>query len=217
MTVFDEIIKGGTRIRAPKGQTLLEKGEYFQQVYILDSGVIKICETKDNNKTNILHILEPKALVPFAFFSGPVLTQWRYVTHTECYVYSRNYDELRQQLEQNGVLAVELSSWFSLQVHELLIKLSAFGKSTTQEKIIATLKFLATHHTNMKDKNWGQVRFPINYQIISDMAGVTRESVSMNMSSLEKEKIIRRSNSSSLEINAKKLYRLYNSDSVETS
>ena len=90
-------------------------------------------------------------------------------------------------------------------VHELLVRLTSLSKTNAQDKVVAVLWFLATHHASERRAGWWRVEFAVNHQLIADMCGITRESTSLVMKDLLDKKIIRAPKLATLEINTLRL------------
>lgn len=201
--VFNAVLGKSSSLRIPKNQLLLPGGEEFGHIYILRRGVVKMVSGGEQN-IQLLHLLRPLSLMPLAFFSGrKSRTQWEYITHTECLVSSIPADNLYKKLRDNGKMATDLTKWFSLEVHELLIRLNSLGKSDTRDKMLAALKFLASYHTEPAQNDWAEVSFPASYQFLADMTGVTREAISMNIKYFQTHSLVRSIGRSKIEINNK--------------
>ncbi len=191
-------------VHIPKKQIIFRQGETYNHIYILKTGTVIMVSPKGTSQS-ILHVVRPLALMPFAFFSGPkAISQWSYLSYTDCELYILKPEKVRNLLQSDGQLALDLTAWFSFQVHELLIRLSSLSKSDIKEKMTAALKFLMVYHTGKRSKDgWAAVSFPITHQFIADMTGVTREGVSINMPYFQKQGVIRAPRPSALEINLK--------------
>jgi CRP/FNR family transcriptional regulator len=190
----------------PGGQILLYEGDVPLEVYILKQGIIKVYDIDEQGNEKILHLLKPPALIPFAFFSGmrsPL--KWFYTTLTDCDVYVIPQTELREMVRANWQLSEALTSTFSYDVHELLVRLSSLGKSNARDKVIAALKFLLVCHASERRTGWWRVNFAVSHQLIADLCGITRESTALVMKDLQTEEIVRNPRITILEIQKDRL------------
>lgn len=206
MQEFLQAIMSEARLRrVPKAQFLLHQGDNPLDAFVLKSGVVKMCEQTERGE-KILHLLRQDAVMPFAFFSGPhQIVKWAYMTLTDCEVFVLPYERLIEKMREDSELALGLMHWFSLEVHELLMRLSSMEQSTVKDKVVAALRFLAERHTIPKNGGWRRVTFPVSHQLIASMVGVSRESVTMSLGELQKEKIIKNEQFTTLDIQAKRL------------
>jgi CRP-like cAMP-binding protein len=77
------------------------------------------------------------------------------------------------------------------EVHELLVRISDYSKSDSNEKLISMLVFILTHHTKKTASTWRPVEFVITHQFLAEMTGLARETVSILLKEFAKDKLIR--------------------------
>jgi CRP-like cAMP-binding protein len=192
--------------RYPRGQIMLYKEDGLQDILILKRGVAKMHDFDQQDNEKILHLLKPWAVIPFAFFSGSgSRINWFYSALTECEVWVMPVEELQALFQTNSELATCLTNWFSREVHELLVRVSSFGKTTTNDRIRAALKFLAVYHATPRAGGWCRVNFPVNNRFLADVTGITRESAAMIMKEFASLGWVRKPRLAILEINLHKL------------
>lgn len=201
---LERVIQQARVRRMPRNQFILYQGDVPIDVYILADGIVKMYDIDDQGNEKILHLLKPAAIVPLAFFSGQDhATQWFYTTLTDCELYALPLNRLEDCMRRDGDLAMYLMHWFSLEVHELLLRLSSLQKSSARDKVIAALKFLYARHGRHLRGGWRRVAFPVSHQQLAAMTGITRESVTMNLGSLEEEGVVRTALFVTLDIHGK--------------
>jgi len=191
----------------PKGQIILYEGDVPSEAYIIKSGAVKLYDIDDQGNEKILHIIKAPALLPFAFFSGgtePI--RWFYTALTDCDAYVLSKAKLLHTSRADGALAIALMNAFSIDVHELLTRLSSLSKTSARLKLLAALKFLVVLHAKERRSGWWRVHFAASHQLLADMSGITRESAAVVMKELHDEKIVRNPRITILEINRQKLF-----------
>lgn len=186
----------------PKGQIILYEGENPTDAFVVKTGAVKIYDIDEDGNEKILHIIKAPGIFPTIFlFGAPGITNTFYTTvcDSELYVLSRADFEAR--LVSDPPLAVYCIRWFASEVSEILRRMSSLEKTSTRDKLIATLGYLTRQHAEPQKGGWTRVRFPISHQLLADMIGVTRESTTMVMKDLHKEKIVRTPKLGTLDIN----------------
>jgi CRP/FNR family transcriptional regulator len=189
--------------RYPRGQIILYEGENPTDAFIVKSGAVKIYDIDEDGNEKIIHILKPHGIFPVIFMFGAVgqtSTFYTTVADSELYVLSRSGFE--SQLIKDPALVLYCMQWFAGEVREMMHRMSSLEKTSTRAKLLTTLSFLARQHAGPPKSGWQQVRFPISHQLLADMIGVTRESTTMVMKELQKEKVVRTPKLGTLEINA---------------
>ncbi len=187
----------------PKGQIILYEGENPTDAFVVKTGAVKIYDIDEDGNEKILHIVKAPGIFPTIFlFGAPGVTNTFYTTvcDSELYVLSRADFEAR--LLSDPTLAIYCIRWFAGEVSEILRRMSSLEKTSTRDKLIATLGYLTRQHADIQKGGWKRVRFPISHQLLADMIGVTRESTTMVMKDMHKEKIVRTPKLGTLDINA---------------
>lgn len=204
--ILHKVLRTARLKSVPAGQIILYEGDLPTEVFIIKSGIVKLYDTDEQGNEKILHLARTPALVPFSFFSGmkdPL--RWFYATVTDCELYTLPAAELRAATRVDGTIAETLTNTFSSDVHELLVRLSSLGKTNSQDKVLAALKFLSACHAVKQRGDWWRVDFPVNHQLIADLCGITRESTAIVMKHLADKKVIRSPKQSILEVNRERL------------
>lgn len=152
----------------------------------------------------ILYIFGPPSLFPMVSFIGnDVQSSWFYTSLTDVTAYMISYDTFKEKLQEsdgyhvyNGLLKQSLK-----EVHELLLHITDHVKTDSIEKITSILLFLLEHHTRSTSRAWRLVNFPVSHQLLADMTGLTRETVTLTMKELIKKKFARYPVKGRLELN----------------
>lgn len=204
--LLESMVKSARLKHFPRGQIIFYEGDTPSDIFIIKEGAVKIYDINDQGNEKILHIVRSPALLPLAFFSGDSAPlYWFYSTLTDCDLYVLPKAQLRDAMKADGELALLLMGLFSVDVHELLVRLSSLEKTNAHDKLIASLKFLAARHAYQRRSGWWRVSFSVNHQLLADMSGVTRESASTVMKELQDEKVVRNPRLTILEIDRDKL------------
>lgn len=202
-TPLDPLLASAKVRNYPKGQIILYEGENPTDAFVVKSGAVKIYDIDEDGNEKILHVVKAPGIFPTIFlFGAPGVTNTFYTTvcDSELYVLSRADFEAR--LTSDPALALYCIRWFAGEVSEILRRMSSLEKTSTRDKLIATLGYLTRQHADDQKGGWKRVRFPISHQLLADMIGVTRESTTMVMKDLHKEKIVRTPKLGTLDINS---------------
>lgn len=194
-----------------KGQTVLYPDHHSADVYVIASGAISMHDIDDEGNRKILHIFGPPALFPMVSFSDDLVgSAWFYTALVDTEVYILPYEEFRRRLEEvDGFTVYNLLLKQLLQeVHELLIRIASSTKANSQARLVAALKFLEAHHAKVRSTNWCPINFPVSHQLLADMTGLTRETVSVAIKQLQQQKAVRSLGGGKLEINRVQLRKL---------
>jgi len=189
-----------------RGQVIFYQGDMALNVFVVKSGIVKIYDIDDQGNEKVLHLVQRSAVIPFAFFSGPSApTRWFYSALTDCELYEIPRLKLLSELQANSALAVYLMNWFSCEMHNVLTRISSLGKAQVKDKLLAVLSYLQSNHSQEGRGGWWQVSFPVNHQLLADLVGNTRESITLAMKELHDAKVIRTPRLAVLQIKADKV------------
>ena len=178
--------------RFPKGQILLHQGESTEDVFVLRHGAIKLFNIDEQGNETILHIIETMAAFPiFHHMAEKPLLSWFYAAITDVEVTVMPFKALKEAMTTNPDILREVMIHCAREVHELFVRLDSMGKSTTKAKLIAALKFLVVQHSTEIGGGWHRITFPVSHQLLADMTGITRESITVAIRSLQKEGLVR--------------------------
>lgn len=201
-TPLDSLLVSAKVRQYPKGQIILYEGENPLDAFVIKSGAVKIYDIDEDGNEKILHIFKAPGIFPIIFLFGSARqtnTFYTTVSDSELYVLSRASFEAR--LKTDPELANYCMRWFADEVFEIMQRMSSLEKTSTRGKLMATLAYLCRQHADEDTAGWRRVRFPISHQLLADMIGVTRESTTMVMKQLQKDKIIRSPRLGVLDIN----------------
>lgn len=203
---LQHIVSGARRKNIAKDQMIFYEGDAPTEIYIIDSGIVKIHDIDDQGNEKILHLVNKGSILPFSFFTGEgVPTHWFYTALTDCEVYMVPFSRLTDAMRADSQLTLELMHWFSSEVHEIMTRLSSLNKTNTKDKLLAALQFLAAHHCQKRQGDWQRVDFAVTHQLLADISGITRESVAIGMKDLQAGHIARTRRLGELEINVRKI------------
>lgn len=191
----------------PKGQILFYEGDSPTNVYVLKSGAIKIYDIDDKGNERIVHIISPPSLFPAVlFFSQSEASNTFYSTLSECEVYVVSAQAVRDKLESDNAFALYCLRWFAEDTREVMIRMASLEKSDAREKLLVALRFLAYMHGQPTTHDgWRRVNFSVSHQLLADMIGVTRESTTLAMKDLQKQKVVGHPKITVLEVNTAQL------------
>jgi CRP/FNR family cyclic AMP-dependent transcriptional regulator len=202
-TPLDPLLAAAKVRHYPKGQIILYEGENPTDAFVVKQGAVKIYDIDEDGNEKILHIVRANGIFPIIFLFGTARqtsTFYTTVADSELYVFSRADFDAR--LKSDPALVLYCLRWFADEVQEILRRMSSLEKTSTRSKLLATLAYLSRQHADEQKAGWKRVQFPISHQLLADMIGVTRESTTMVMKDMQKEKIVRTPKLGTLDINA---------------
>lgn len=174
------------------GQLIFQPGDLATETLILTTGIIKVYSIDAKGQEKVLQIIKAPAILPLdCLLAAPRPVAWHYAALTDCETATFSPDEFHDHVTKNHDLSIYIINWLATQSHELLVRIDGMSKSEAKDKIIAVLKFFSVYYSKPARRGWKQIEFPITHQLLADIAGLTRESVSIQIGNLQKEKVVR--------------------------
>ena len=189
-----------------KGQILFYPGDKPDYICFILSGTVKYYDISDGGNEKILHLLNSNAFFPMlsTFDTVNEIIAF-YSTLDEAEVMMVRKKEFKRVLESNLTLANKLLRTLAEEMTEIIKHINSISKTDSHQKVEYVLGYLLNKHASDHTKRWSRVNFPVNQQLIADLAGVTRETVSGIMQEFEAEKVVRTPKLLVLDINKTKL------------
>lgn len=176
----------------PKGQILFYQGEKTENVIRIVSGYVKVYDITSEGDEKLLLILGANDIFPLVWtFTKPERLHYFYeaVDDTEISVMKR--DELRAAVESTHAFAIYLLEYFVNKSSDLMMRIECIEAGSAKFKVAQVLSYLASAHGDEVARCAYKVRIPTTHQMIANMSGLNRSTVSLQMKKLEKAKIFK--------------------------
>lgn len=192
LTPLRSLLKDARLKHFEQGQSIFYAGDVITENYILKSGVVKVFDIDNKGEEKVLQLVKAPALLPLdCLLSSPDTVSWHYGALTDVEVHVFAPEELHSQIMSKPDLSAYIINWLAVESHELMVRINGMSKSDVRDKIITILTFLNVYYTGPEKRGWKRIEFPLTHQLLADIAGITRESTTIQMGHLHDEKIIR--------------------------
>ena len=195
-----------------KGQIILYPGDVITSVFIVKKGAILLYDIDDSGTTKVLYILGKNSVFPLmsALDTPGASAAWFYEALEDTELHMIPYADFRECLHKDdGTIHRKLMQDFMDDVFELVTRINSLSNGTSLMKLSGTLKFLAKKHgKTVAGTNWSRVNFPVSHQLLANMTGLTRETITHSIGTIQKADAIHYTRNSRLSINSKKLKKL---------
>ena len=203
--------KGKLR-RYGKGQILLYQGEKTNDISLVKNGYVKVYDITSSGEEKLLMILGKCDLIPQIWSfekddNEPV--PYFYEAHSDVELLMLSQKQLTEKLNKDHTLTKIYLKYFINQAKTYLSRIECLEASGTKNKIALVLMYLAKIHGKKKPIGKIYTVLPhVTHQVIANMAGISRETTSLQMKKLEREKIVLVNKEHHLDINIAKLNKL---------
>lgn len=207
-SLISPLIKSAKVRKYSAGQTILYPEDNSPHLYAVKDGAVALESIDKAGDRKILYIYGSSTLFPLTPFEDKDSSvDWFYTTLTETEAYLIPSEDFKKLLSQTDGLTIynSLVNQTISDQYELLMHISSQTKTDSKQKLISSLMFLFKHHTNRGVSTWRKVLFPVSHQLLADMTGLSRESVTLIIKDLTQNKLLRYKKRGLLELNANKL------------
>lgn len=192
----------GRKRNYPKGQIIAYSEEAYPDMVLVAEGTVKAYSIDNQGNEKILHLLKAPVVVPLGNVLRPEAeSNCFYAALTDVGAYLMPREKFSQCLARHDKVVKFLLKQASHEIHELMARVDSMNKTTTQARLIGGLKFLVAYHARPGRGSWCKVLFPVSHQMLADLCGVTRESVTLALQQLQQQHIVRYPKPTLLEIN----------------
>jgi len=175
-----------------EGQLIFYAGDEVTEALVLTSGIVKVYDIDSKGQEKVLQIIKSPAILPLdCLFAANHPIGWHYAALTNVETSAFSPVELHSEMRKSPDLSIYILNWLAVESHELLVRINGMSKSDVKDKIITLLRFLAVYYSGPLKRGWRRIEFPVTHQLIADITGVARESVTIHMGHLQKEKLVR--------------------------
>lgn len=167
-----------------KGETIFSPGDPGDNLYIINSGEVKVYKLSSQGKEQVLHILYPKDFLgEHALFNDkPIQNSAEALKTTNiCILKGTDIRELILLHPDMGLKILEQYAKKNLQALDIIESIGLYGVEQRLAKYLLDLS---------KTSDRLSIRLPFSKGLLASMLGTSQETLSRKLSSLQEEGII---------------------------
>lgn len=174
-----------------KGRPLFYQGEIPRTAYFVKSGVVKFYNITSNGEEKIVGYEGADGLMPneWVFGKSPVALYY-YDTFTDCEFYSIPRSELIEIINTDKQVAVSLLNKYISMYIGSTMHLHALEQLKAREKLLHIVQYLVLRFGTEVGPHRHRIGLRLTHQDIANLVGLTRETVSTEISKLRKDGIL---------------------------
>ena len=190
MNSLDTIFKDAHLRSYPKGQILLYQGEKTPDFFRIIDGYVKVYDITAAGNEKLLLILGPNDRFPLVWtFRGVDALHYFYETFDEAEVAVVERKKIVNSIKESHEFTAHLLEYFVGRTADLMKRIDCIEATSAKHKVAQVLGYLAAAHGEKVARGAYRVQLHTTHQSIADMAGVTRETASVQLKELEGEKM----------------------------
>ncbi len=173
------------RVSYAKGELLVSPGEDINQVFFVAKGRVKAYELSYRGDEVVVNVIKPPTFFPLSWVVNHTQNRFFYKADTDCEVYLASADEVLDFIKTNpDVMFNQLKRLYSALdgvLGRMVHMMSGTAKSRLLYELIMECRRFGTQQSD------GSCRLDASERDLAGRAGLTRETVSREMSKLKKQ------------------------------
>ena len=190
MSIIDDQFEEGRPRQYAKGQIVLYQGEETTSVFKIVSGYVEVYDVTAHGNEKLLLILGAGDIFPLLWtFGGNERLHYFYETIDDTEIEVMLREDFIRTVEESHEESLTMLRYFVETSRQLMSRIECIDSTSARHKIAQVLNYLAEAQGENKQGEVYRIKIPITHQAIADMAGVTRETASLQLKALEKKKM----------------------------
>lgn len=191
-----------------KNQIVCYQGDKPQYAFFVVKGHIKYYDIDEDGNEKILHIIGPNNIFPMLYAYGVTSEMGAfYSTIDPVELIAIPMADFHKAITSNIEFSNDLTKWFLTEIEQLTLRINSFEKTDSRSKILYALTYLAINYGH-SDGQLERLNFAATQQFLADFTGLTRETVSVTMSELEKDGVVSNGSGRTIGIKKKELEKI---------
>jgi CRP/FNR family transcriptional regulator, cyclic AMP receptor protein len=176
-------------VKKHKGEILFAPGDKIKNILLSRNGYVKIYELNKNGEQLVLPVLNPLLLLTLidCFTTRKNTYFVEAVTNVEYWELSK--EDFVQYLEKDKELKTKIIKYVLSNLSDILCNYKSLVFGNAKVKITTLILSLVKSFGRKKGQKI-ELKFNVSHKMLASMTGLSRETVTLQMLQLQKEKII---------------------------
>jgi CRP-like cAMP-binding protein len=178
-----------------KDRPLFYQGEVPNTAFYIKSGVVKVYNITTGGEEKIVSYESTSGLVPTGWiFERSKVALYYYDTFTDCQLYSIPKKELVDFINGNRAAALTMLEHYMSMYIGASMHLHALEQSRARDKVLHIMQYLVLRFSKPVNRDHYRIELRLTHQDIANLIGVTRETVTSEISKLSKTGVLKSEN-----------------------
>jgi len=173
-----------------KKSLIIKPDQSIDSIFYIKSGYIKQSAIGPSGEEFIISIYKPGSFFAIAIAMHRKESHYSFEALTDVVLTKAPTKEILQLLKQEPELAQDLLFRITSGLNSLVTRMETLVFGTASQKIAATLWQNAKRFGKILTNKTVEIQLPLTHQQLASLTGLTRETVSIEMSKLKKKKIL---------------------------
>lgn len=191
MKAFQKFTEG-YRVQAfKKGEIILSQDQFPAHAYVVKEGVIKTYNITAEGEERPISFDITVEIFPAAWvFNKSRRTLYFYEAMTDAELYLIPREELQNFLKSRADVTYEIFDRFIDYHISFQLRINALEQSKAAKKVLNTIHYLCLRFGEKIGTDSVRIQLPLTQQVLANFMGLTRETTSLELNKLQKQKVI---------------------------
>jgi len=206
--------KGLNVRRFGKASIIVYQGEIPREGFYVKEGLVRAYQIGSDGNTRTITFCGPGDVFPIAWLVGesnPAMYYYEAFTDCDLTLITK---EWWNKAYSSTKFKDKYSAYVSKNYQSSLVRIAALEQPKAQAKILYTILYLLLRHSHKVVPDVYRIDMKLKHQDIAEMIGLTRETTAIELSKLQKDKILSYQNQKYL-VKKSKLLAALNEDSLK--
>lgn len=188
-----------------KRQILMYPGDKLTHVYFVKKGYAKLYQINEQGDERILMIFPPRSafpIIPGMRSDEPYSLKYFYESMTDMELYQLTTAEFSEILGGNEETSQIMLEYVTKLAGELIRRLGIIENKDANKKLATVLQYLINVCSEELEPGQFKIKLKLTHQDIASLAGLARETTSIQLKQMEKDKMISHKSNGLLVVNS---------------
>ncbi len=182
----------GKNVTFKKGETILRPGENPASIYYIKKGLVRLYSISTSGQEITLNIYKPESYLFMMWALAEIDNNYFFETLTEVEAFKAPKDIVIEFIKSEPNILYKLNKRTMIGLEAIINTTQTLLFGNAGSKIAATFIMLSKRFGNEGKNGQTIIKVPLTHRLIATLAGLTRETASLEIGKLEKGKIISR-------------------------
>ncbi|MFH0864416.1 MAG: Crp/Fnr family transcriptional regulator [Candidatus Gottesmanbacteria bacterium] len=173
-----------------KGEIIIRPDNTPQGVYFIKEGYARMYSTFADGRELTLNIFKPRTYFSMMWALADIANTYYFQAHTRVIVQKAPQGQVKEFLQANPDILFNLTKRILVGLDGILTNIEYLLSGQAAHRVMAALFLSAKRFGQPKENNEVIINLPLTHQDIANLAGLTRETTSIEMGKLTKKKLI---------------------------
>lgn len=173
-----------------KGELVIRPDDHLSAVYFLKTGYVRMYTIFEDGRELTLNIFKPGTFFPMMWALSNLPNNYHFQAMTRIEFHKAPREEVVQLLKINPDVLFDLTKRILVGLDGLFTNIQHMLSGSASHRVMATIFLLAKRFGEKTASGEIIIKLRLTHQDLANLAGITRETTSLEIGKLSKEKLL---------------------------